>query len=71
MAAVIGLEAKQIEQICEEDLGIVTVANYNSPSQIVISGERQAVERTAEKCRKAGALKVVYLRCHVALFIQN
>lgn len=61
MAAVIGLEAKQIEQICEEDLGIVTVANYNSPSQIVISGERQAVERTAEKCRKAGALKVVYL----------
>jgi [acyl-carrier-protein] S-malonyltransferase len=43
------------------DLGVVDVANYNSPGQVVISGDAKAVEAAAEYAREAGARKVVPL----------
>ena len=42
MSAVLGLDASSIEKICEETEGIVSIANYNCPGQIVITGEKGA-----------------------------
>ena len=61
MAAIIGLSAKIIEQICFQQKGIVVPANYNSLNQIVISGERNTVEKTCEKMIEKGAKKALIL----------
>ena len=44
MVSVIGLEDEKVEQICNEmkSLGIICAANYNSPGQVVISGEKRS-----------------------------
>ena len=44
MAAILGLESNIIEEICENSEGVAVPANYNSPNQIVISGEVNAVQ---------------------------
>ncbi len=62
MTAVLGLEADAVEKICEETKGIVSVANYNCPGQIVISGEEKAVNQAAEKMKEAGAKRCVPLK---------
>lgn len=62
MAAVLGLDAGAIEQACEETEGIVSIANYNCPGQIVITGESEAVAKAGEACSKAGAKRVVPLK---------
>ena len=62
MAAVLGLDAGAIEQACEETEGTVSVANYNCPGQIVITGESEAVAKAGEACSKAGAKRVVPLK---------
>lgn len=62
MAAIVGLDASIIEEICAGETGVVSIANYNSPSQIVISGEKDTVIQAAEKCKSAGALKTVVLK---------
>ena len=62
MAAVLGLDAGAIEQACEETEGIVSIANYNCPGQIVITGESEAVAQAGEACSKAGATRVVPLK---------
>ena len=61
MIAVLGLDAKIIEKVCEEVEGIVSVANYNCPGQIVISGLKEAVETAAVKLKEAGARRVIPL----------
>ncbi len=63
MAAILGLDADAVRAACEaaRDAGIVAVANYNSPGQIVISGEATAVERAGELAREAGARRVLPL----------
>ena len=61
MTAVLGLDAKIIEKVCEEVEGIVSVANYNCPGQIVISGLKEAVETAAVKLKEAGARRVIPL----------
>lgn len=63
MAAIIGLAADDVLAACAraEDVGIVDAANYNSPGQIVISGEVAAVEAAAKYASEAGARKVVPL----------
>ncbi len=61
MSAVVGLEASEIEEICARVSGegkVVVAANYNSPQQIVISGEVEGVERAAELAKQAGAKMV-------------
>ncbi len=60
MAAIIGADIEVIEKACEEDDGIVVVANENSPVQVVISGEKNAVERVGNKLKDV-AKRVVFL----------
>jgi [acyl-carrier-protein] S-malonyltransferase len=55
MAAIIGLDDKIVEDICQETNGIVVPANYNCPGQLVISGESAAVHAACEKMKAAGA----------------
>jgi [acyl-carrier-protein] S-malonyltransferase len=61
MSAVLGLDAAKIEEICQQTEGIVQVANYNCPGQIVISGEEKAVEAAGEALSLAGAKRVIKL----------
>lgn len=63
MAAVLGLDREIIKEVLKEceNLGVVEIANYNCPGQIVIAGEVKAVEAAAEKLREKGARKVVML----------
>lgn len=61
MAAVISLPAEKIEEICAETDGIVAPANYNCDSQIVISGEKDAVEAACVKLKEAGARRALPL----------
>lgn len=62
MTAVMGMDGDQIAEICEKTEGIVSVANYNCPGQIVITGEKTAVEAAAENLKAAGARRCVPLK---------
>ena len=55
MTAVLGADTAVIEKICEETEGIVSIANYNCPGQIVITGEQKAVDAAAAALKEAGA----------------
>lgn len=63
MAAIIGLEDGQVEELCARNgaVGRVVVANLNAPGQVVVSGEAEAVKRLGEWAREAGARRVVEL----------
>ncbi|WP_405380474.1 ACP S-malonyltransferase [Maribacter sp. LLG6340-A2] len=61
MAAVLGLEDKIVEDICNDANGVVVAANYNCPGQLVISGEVAAVESACEKLKEAGARRALML----------
>lgn len=63
MAVVIGLNQEGIEQVCAEVAGdqVVSAANLNTPNQIAISGDTQAVERAVVKAKELGAKRVVPL----------
>ena len=60
MAAVIKLDDETIERICADIPGVVP-ANYNSPGQVVISGEQAAVEEACAKLKEAGAKRAIVL----------
>ena len=62
MTAVLGPDTGLVERICEETPGEVSVANYNCPGQLVITGEKDAVDRAAEKVKEAGAKRCVPLK---------
>ena len=62
MVAVLGLDTAVIEKICEETEGMVTLANYNCPGQIVITGEEDAAQAAVEKLTAAGAKRCVPLK---------
>jgi [acyl-carrier-protein] S-malonyltransferase len=68
MAAILGLPDERIEELVAAGTtaGVLTVANRNSPGQIVISGERAAVEAASTAARELGARKVVALPISVA-----
>jgi [acyl-carrier-protein] S-malonyltransferase len=66
MAAILGDTDRSIDEICAEasaapDGGLVVPANYNSPGQVVISGEVAGVERAMELTKKAGAKRAILL----------
>lgn len=77
MAAIIGMEAEPLQEICREATqqalqalaeapshpgqGQVTIANYNAPGQIVISGEQEALARAVELARARGAKRAIPL----------
>lgn len=68
MAAVIGLAREALEDVCRQasDMGLVVVANDNSPGQLVISGEERALQRAMELAQERGAKRVVRLGVTVA-----
>lgn len=61
MAAILGLDADVIADVCEATPGIVVAANDNSPGQVVISGEVAAVEAAGVALKERGAKRVVPL----------
>ena len=62
MVAVLGLDTKVIEEVCDSIDGMVTIANYNCPGQIVITGEEKAAKEAMEKLTAAGAKRCVPLK---------
>jgi [acyl-carrier-protein] S-malonyltransferase len=65
MAAILGLEETKVEEACHRasvDDGCVVPANYNTPEQLVISGEIAAVERAMEIAKELGAKRAVRLK---------
>lgn len=62
MTAVLGLEAPVIEKVCGETKGLVSIANYNCPGQIVITGEEKAVQQASLRLAEAGAKRCVPLK---------
>ena len=61
MAAVLAMDAAKIEEVCGQTEGIVSVANYNCPGQIVITGEEDAVDAACEALKAAGAKRTIRL----------
>ncbi|MEW6570767.1 MAG: ACP S-malonyltransferase [Nitrospirota bacterium] len=62
MAAIIGLERWKVDDICRSvQAGYVSSANYNCPGQVVIAGERNAVEESIRICKEAGAKRAMIL----------
>jgi [acyl-carrier-protein] S-malonyltransferase len=62
MAAIMGLGRNEVDDIClSVDSGYVSPANYNCPGQIVIAGEKRAVEDAMRLAKEAGAKKTVAL----------
>jgi [acyl-carrier-protein] S-malonyltransferase len=65
MAAILGLDEEHVEEACRrasESVGVVVPANYNTPGQLVISGEVAAVERAMVLSREAGARRAIRLK---------
>jgi len=61
MAAIIGMEDSQVEEVCNEIDEIVVAANYNSPGQIVISGSLPGIDAAVEKLSALGAKRALKL----------
>lgn len=66
MAAILGLQRKEVDEIClSVRSGYVVPANYNCPGQIVIAGEKKAVEEAISLAKEAGAKRAVPLSVSV------
>jgi [acyl-carrier-protein] S-malonyltransferase len=64
MAAILGIDAEKVVEACvaaAQDQ-ICAPANFNSPSQIVIAGHKEAVERAVEECKARGAKRAMMLK---------
>lgn len=61
MSAVMGLSGDIIEEVCQSTPGTVSIANYNCPGQIVITGEADAVKRAGDVLKEKGAKRVIPL----------
>ncbi|HIJ60871.1 MAG TPA: ACP S-malonyltransferase, partial [Nitrospirae bacterium] len=65
MCAVLGLDRAKVDALCAETKGYVASANYNCPGQIVISGEKDAVNEASKKAIELGAMKAIILNVSV------
>jgi [acyl-carrier-protein] S-malonyltransferase len=61
MAAILNLEDDKVIEACAEAGGEVQAVNFNSPGQVVIAGEKQAVARAIEACKAKGAKRAMPL----------
>lgn len=63
MAAVLGLDDADVRAACEQaaPAGVVEAVNYNAPGQVVIAGEKPAVERAIEAAKESGARRAMLL----------
>lgn len=64
MAAILGLKREDVQEVCSEakEGQILSVANFNCPGQIVISGEEEALERATELAKERGAKRAIRLK---------
>ena len=64
MTAVLALDREKLQACCDEAsaLGVVQICNYNCPGQLVIGGEKAAVDRAAELAKAAGAKRCLPLK---------
>ncbi|USF27009.1 Malonyl CoA-acyl carrier protein transacylase [Firmicutes bacterium ASF500] len=64
MTAVLGLERKKLQEACDgaAELGVVQICNYNCPGQLVIGGEKAAVDRAGELAKELGAKRCMPLK---------
>ena len=64
MAAVLNLDREKLQAACDaaSDAGVVEIANYNCPGQLVIAGDAAAVEKASALAQEAGARRVVPLK---------
>ena len=64
MAAVLNLDREKLQAACDaaSDAGVVEIANYNCPGQLVIAGDAAAVEKASTLAQEAGARRVVPLK---------
>jgi [acyl-carrier-protein] S-malonyltransferase len=61
MAAILGLEDDIVEEVCNNTPGVVVAANFNSPGQIVISGEDGSIDKAIETLKMKGARRALKL----------
>ena len=61
MAAILGLEDRVVESVCNDTTGVVIAANYNCPGQIVISGSKKAIDNACISLKEAGAKRALVL----------
>ncbi|HLV10250.1 MAG TPA: ACP S-malonyltransferase, partial [Halanaerobiales bacterium] len=62
MAAIIGLNIEEVEEICSSTEGICEIANHNSPQQIVVTGENKSVKLVMDNARERGAKRAILLK---------
>ena len=64
MTAVLGLDREKLQQACDQaaDAGVVEIANYNCPGQLVIGGEQAAVDKAAGLAKELGAKRCLPLK---------
>ena len=64
MAAVLGLDREKLQQACggAAELGVVQICNYNCPGQLVIGGEKAAVDKAGELAKELGAKRCMPLK---------
>ena len=63
MSAIIGLDDDKIAQVCADSAHgqVVSAVNFNAPGQVVIAGDKEAVERATDACQEAGAKRALPL----------
>jgi [acyl-carrier-protein] S-malonyltransferase len=63
MAAILGLDDQAVRDVCKQasEAGVAEAANFNSPGQVVVAGERGAIERAIELAKEAGARRAIML----------
>ena len=62
MAAVLGLSDEQVESLCKKIDGFLKPVNYNSPGQVVVSGDKESIEKLISIGKENGARKIVQLK---------
>ena len=64
MTAVLGLDREKLQQACDQaaDAGVVEIANYNCPGQLVIGGQKEAVDKAAAFAKELGAKRCMPLK---------
>ena len=61
MAAILGLPANEVENICSEIDGVIEAVNYNEPKQTVVAGKKDAIEKSLEIFKEKGARRALPL----------
>ena len=61
MAAILGLDAAEVEKICSEIDGVIEAVNYNDPKQTVVAGDKSTIEANLDTFKQKGARRAILL----------